>query len=168
MRVPVICLLALVTPVFATADVIHLKNGRTIWADHVHDTGTKVEYDLGEDTYAIPKASVERIENGGVPPQYASGGSSKEPLPSFAPAESLKNEDLLTTKVIQEGKVDPDALKSSEQQGSTTAATAYYVAGKFEYERANFIKSRTYLETALRFDSQNATVLNYLAALLVR
>jgi len=170
MRASVICVLALVAPVFVSADVIHLKNGRTIWADHVRENGAKVEYDRGEDTYAIPKASVEHIENGGVPPQYASGGSSKEvpEPPSFAPAENLKNEDALTSKVIQDGKIDPDALKSSEAQGGATASTAYYVAGKFEYERANFTKSRSYLETALRFDSQNATVLNYLAALLVR
>jgi len=48
----------------AIADVIHLKNGRTIWADQVREKKDRVEYDLGEDTYAIPKSSVERIDAG--------------------------------------------------------------------------------------------------------
>ena len=58
--------------VCAPAEVIHLKNGRTIWADHVRDDGTHIEYDLGDDSYAIPKAVVDHVEAGGVPPQFAS------------------------------------------------------------------------------------------------
>jgi len=52
--------------VYASAEVIHLKNGRTIWAEHVRDTGTHIEYDLGDDTYAIPKSAVDQIEAGGL------------------------------------------------------------------------------------------------------
>jgi len=52
----------------APADVIHLKNGRTIWADQIRENKDRVEYDLGEDTYAIPKSAVERIEAGGAAP----------------------------------------------------------------------------------------------------
>src|SRR4029077_2077115 len=37
------------------ADTIHLKNGRTIAADVVREKGERVEYDVGDDTYAIPK-----------------------------------------------------------------------------------------------------------------
>ena len=65
----------LLTGAFAAAEVIHLKNGRTIWADHVREDGARVEYDLGDNSYAIPKSSVARIEVGGVPPEYASGGA---------------------------------------------------------------------------------------------
>lgn len=169
MRVPVILLIALLAPASAVSDVIHLKNGRTIWAEHVRENGAKVEYDLGDDSYAVPKSSVERIEAGGVPPQYpASSAAATRELPSFAPAEIAGNEDALSAKVIREGKVDFDALNASEQEGYDTASKAYYVAGKFEYERGNFNKARSYLETALRFDSRNATVLNYLASALVR
>jgi len=53
------------------ADVIHLKNGRKIWADHVRENGTRVEYDVGDDSYAIPRSSVETIEAGGLSPAYA-------------------------------------------------------------------------------------------------
>src|SRR2546421_13032538 len=52
----------------APADVIRLKNGRTIWADQVRQNKDRVEYDVGEDTYAIPKSSVDRIDAGGMAP----------------------------------------------------------------------------------------------------
>ena len=51
----------------AGADTIILKNGRKILADTVRENGTKVEYTVGEDTYAISKSSVERIDTGGSP-----------------------------------------------------------------------------------------------------
>ena len=51
----------------ASADTIHLKNGRTILADHVHENGNRYEYEIGDDNYAIPKSSVDRVEAGGKP-----------------------------------------------------------------------------------------------------
>jgi tetratricopeptide (TPR) repeat protein len=156
----------------ASAEVIRLKNGRTIWADHVRDTGTHIEYDLGDNTYAIPKSLVDRVDTGGVAPAYASGaGSAKEArdLPEFVPADNLKNDPALIGKVIQDGKVDPDALSALEQTGDGPAAAAgYFIAGKHEFDHGNFSKARGYFEAALRFDSKNATILNYYASLLVR
>ena len=55
----------------ASADLIHLKNGRTIWADQVRKTKDRVEYDVGDDSYAIPAATVERIDAGGVAPVHS-------------------------------------------------------------------------------------------------
>lgn len=156
----------------ASAEVIHLKNGRTIWADHVRDTGTHIEYDLGDDSYAIPKSLVERIDAGGTPPAYASaGGSTKEQhdLPEFAPADNLKNDPALIGRVIRDGQVDSDALSALERAGNSAAIGAgYFIAGKHEFDRGNLGKARGYFEAALRFDSQNPTILNYYAALLVR
>jgi hypothetical protein len=67
-------ILVLVTAVAAPADVIHLKNGRTIWADQVREDKDKnrVEYDVGEDTYAIPRSSIDRIDAGGAAPVHSS------------------------------------------------------------------------------------------------
>jgi hypothetical protein len=172
MRAPVIILLSAVAAVSSSAEVIHLKNGRTIWAEHVRENGARVEYDLGDNSYAIPKSAVERIEVGGVPPAYtSSGGSSKgsQDVPAFAPADNLKSESGLSDKIIHDGKVDSDALAALEQQGNAAAtATGYFIAGKHEFDRGDFSKARTYFESALRFDSQNPTILNYYAALLVR
>lgn len=160
----------MLAPACAPAEVIHLKNGRTIWADHVRENGSHVEYDVGDDSYAIAKSSVERIEAGGTRPQYVSTGpgGSKE-VPAFAPTENLRNESALTDRVIRDGKVDTDALDAIEKEGSAgNAAAAYFVAGKHEFDHGNFSKARAYFEKALRSDSQNPTILNYYAALLVR
>ena len=63
----------------------------------------------------------------------------------------------------------PTRLPPLEQQGHAgSTATGYFLAGKLEFDRGNFAEAHTYFETALRFDSQNPTILNYLAALLVR
>lgn len=177
MRKPVIysvflSLLLASAAVCASAEVIRLKNGRTIWADHVRDTGTHVEYDLGDDTYAIPKSMVEQIDAGGVPPAYSSSGNSgqqRHDLPEFTPADNLKNDPALFAKIIQNGGVDPDALYSLEQAGNNSATAAgYFIAGKHELDHGHFSTARGYLEAGLRFDSQNPTILNYYAALLAR
>ena len=152
----------------ASAEVIHLKNGRTIWADHVRENGAHVEYDIGENTYAIPKSSVDRIEAGGIPPAARTGKDTHD-LPEFAPASDLKNDPALSSKIIQDGQVDSDALSALEKAGDSQAtAMGYFIAGKHEFDHGDFPKARTYFETALRFDSDNPTILNYYAALLVR
>ncbi len=177
MRRPVICsflsaFLVVASGLCASAEVIHLKNGRTIWADDVRDTGTHIEYDLGDNTYAIPKSLVDRIDAGGAPPAFVPPeGNAKEAhdLPEFAPADNLKNDPALIGKIIPDGQVDPAALSALEQAGNGPATAAgYFIAGKHEFDHGNVGKARTDFEAALRYDSQNPTILNYYAALLVR
>jgi hypothetical protein len=157
---------------YASAEVIHLKNGRTIWADHVRDTGTHIEYELGDNTYAIPKSLVDGIDASGVPPGFVPPeGNAKEAhdLPEFAPADNLKNDPALIGKIIPDGRVDPAALSALEQAGNAPATAAgYFIAGKHEFDHGNVGNARTDFEAALRYDSQNPTILNYYAALLVR
>ena len=93
-RCPILVLLAALS---ARADVIHLKNGRTIWADQVREDKNKdrVEYDVGEDTYAIPKSSIDRIDaGGGRTCPFGSGRSAAvpdftPPAPTFQQAEDV-------------------------------------------------------------------------------
>jgi tetratricopeptide (TPR) repeat protein len=155
----------------ASADTIHLKNGRIILADHVRENGNRCEYDIGEDTYAIPKSSVERIEAGGMPPVASPPSSNKtsSDLPVFTPIDSLKDEGDLPKTIIRDGKVDPDALSRLEGKGNPElSATANFIAAKFEFDHGNLDQARRYFDSALRFEPQNATVLTYYAALLVR
>ncbi len=154
--------------VCAPAEVIHLKNGRTIWADHVRENGSHIEYDRGDDSYAIPKSSVDHIEAGGMSPEYASSGSTSHDVPAFAPSSTLRDDPELADKIIHDGRVDSDALQALESGSAATAAAGYFMAGKHEFDHGDFAKGRTYFETALRFDRENPTILNYLAALLVR
>ena len=143
------------------------ENGRTIYADQVHENGSHLEYEVGEDSYAIPKSVVERVDAGGVRPERVSTDS--KDVPSFTPADNLKGEPEVSDKIIRDGKVDADALAAIEQQGNApVTAAAYFIAGKHEMEQTNFSKARTYFETALRFEGQNPTILNYYVALLLR
>jgi len=155
----------------ASADTIHLKNGRTILADHVRENGSRYEYEVGDDTYAIPKSSVERVEAGGMPASAASSGAAKSvgELPAFIPADSLANEGDLPKTIVKDGKVDPDALAKLESKGNAElSATADFIAGKFEFDQGNIDQARRYFDSALRFQPENSTVLIYYAALLVR
>jgi len=155
----------------ASAEVIRLKNGRTIYADQVHENGSHLEYEVGEDSYAIEKSVVDRVEAGGVRPERAStaGAKSSEPAPSITPSDNLKGEPEIIDKIIRDGKVDADALSALEQQGNApVTAAAYFIAGKHEMEQTNYNRARTYFETAMRFEGQNPTILNYYVALLLR
>src|SRR3984885_7547382 len=160
-------------PVAASADTIHLKNGRTILADHVRENGNRYEYDIGDDTYAIPKSSVERVEAGGIAASASSSGSggaqSAGALISFTPADSLANEGDLPKVIVKDGKVDTDALGKLEGKGNAElSATADFIAGKFEFDHGKIDQPGSYLDSALRFQPENSTVLIYYAALLVR
>ncbi len=154
----------------ASADTIHLKNGRTILADHVRENGSRYEYDIGDDSYAIPKSSVDRVETGGMPAPSSSGtAKTAGALPVFTPMDSLANEGDLPKTIVKEGKVDPDALSKLEGKGNAElSATADFIAGKFEFEHGNMDQARRYFDSALRFQPENSTVLIYYAALLVR
>jgi tetratricopeptide (TPR) repeat protein len=154
----------------AWADTIHLKNGRTILVDHVRENGNRYEYEIGDDTYAIPKSSVDHVEAGGMPVHSASSGAkSSGDLPVFTPADSLANEGDLPKTIVKDGKVDTDALSKLEDKGNAElSATADFIAGKFEFEHGNIDQARRYFDSALRFQPENSTVLIYYAALLVR
>jgi len=173
MRVPVTLFLLTafvgIVAVFASAEVIHLKNGRTIWAEHVHENGTQIEYDIGDDSYAIPKSLVDRIETGGISPQTSATHSDGHDLPAFVPADNSNHDSELLDKIVHDGHVEEAELSRLDSSGNPQAiASAYFIAGKHEYEHGDFPKARTYLDTALRFDGQNPSVLNYYAALLAK
>ncbi|MGH9643490.1 MAG: peptidase MA family metallohydrolase [Terriglobales bacterium] len=164
-------ILVLLSALSAPADTIHLKNGRTIWADQVREDKTRdrVEYDVGEDTYAIPKSAVDRIDAGGVSPVTPGRQRAAGEVPDFAPPSSFSHLSDLGDKIIREGKVDADALAAVERANDPEmAATGYFLAGKFEADHGNFPEAKRYYESALRFQPENATLLVYYAASLMR
>jgi tetratricopeptide (TPR) repeat protein len=153
----------------AKADTIHLKNGRTIVADQVKENGNHYEYEIGDDSYKIPKSSVDHVDAGGIAIHNTSAAAKVADLPSFQPADSLAHGSDVFTQIIKEGKVDTDVLASVEGKGNAElSATADFIAGKFEFEHGNIAKARSYFENALRFQPDNSTILIYYAALLVR
>ncbi|HUR36313.1 MAG TPA: hypothetical protein VM009_00755, partial [Terriglobales bacterium] len=51
----------------AQAEKIVLKNGRVILAESAREVDGRVEYTIGDNTFAIPKSSVVSIDTGGSP-----------------------------------------------------------------------------------------------------
>jgi len=157
----------------AAADVIHLKNGRTIWADEVRQNKDHVEYDIGEDSYAIPKAAVDHIDVDGIAPDGSgsSGAAAKTPdITPVAPvAPTFAHESDVAIRVIRDGRVDIDALsKLAQASNPEVATTAYFLAGKHESDHGNFPVAMRYYESALRFQPDNSTLLIYYSATLMR
>jgi tetratricopeptide (TPR) repeat protein len=153
----------------APADTIHLKNGRNIVADRVRENGSHYEYDVGDDSYAIPKSLVDHIDAGGLPARTSSSAAKVADLPTFTPADNLANEASVYAEIVKDGKVNTDVLSTLEGKGNAElSATANFIAGKFEFDRGNVAQSRQYFESALRFQPENSTILIYYAALLVR
>jgi tetratricopeptide (TPR) repeat protein len=153
----------------AFADTIHLKNGRAIVADQVRENGNHYEYEVGDDSYAIPKSLVDHVDAGGLPVHAGSGAAKVADLPTFSPPDTLANEDTVFNEIVKEGKVDTDLLASLEGKGNPElSATANFIAGKFEFEHGNIAKAQGYFESALGFQPENSTILIYSAALLAR
>jgi tetratricopeptide (TPR) repeat protein len=153
----------------AAADTIYLKNGRKILVDHVRENGARYEYEIGDNSFAIPKSSVDHIDASGLPPAAISNASAAADLPDFTPSDSVANEGDLVAKIIRDGKVDADALSALEAKGNAElSATANFVAGKFQFEHGNIDQAKRYFDVALRSQPENPTILIYYAAVLVR
>jgi len=146
----------------ANADSIRLKNGNTILADEVRENHGKVEYSIGDDTYAIPKSLVEAIETGGSP---ATSGRIHIPIPP--PDEQSGTNDLVATQVVRAGKLDMDALNHYERTGGMTAASAYYAAANFEDDHGSPEAARRYFVRALEFAPNNVLMLLHYTVLLL-
>ncbi len=153
----------------APADTIYLKNGRTIYADKVSESGARLYYEVGEDTYAIPRAIVDRIESGGMPPARSS--SRVEPARTEAPdlSGSVAGSDAVAVKIIRDGRVDSEALAAVERSGDRNqAAAGYFIAGKHEYDRGDRESARQYFDHALSYAPQNDIILTSYAIVLIQ
>ncbi len=147
-------------------EVIHLKNGDVIYADSVKDGASKVEYSIGDNTYAIPKSRVQTIDNG-TRPQAAPEAQSE--IAAYTPDAPMAGDPELLSKIVRDGHVDRVALEAiAAGQNRKQTANAFYLAGKQDYLNAKYNDSRHDFEMALANDPENPGILNYYAALLIR
>jgi len=150
----------------AKADVIHLKNGDTIYADRVEQTATRVSYDVGDNTFSIPRSKVASVETA---PQGTTSAAGTFPVPTFTPETQIGGEQDLLGQVVHGTQVDRGALGTIESQGNAhVTAIAYYIAAKAEFQAAKYQDSQHDFQTALRYQDDNPAILTYYAALLVR
>lgn len=152
-------------PLAAAAETIKLKNGRTIVADSVRERGSRVEYEIGDNTYAIQKSSVASITAGGTPVVSARTGEEVPEPPAQEPLDRLPD---LTNLVVVNGAVDTDTLALIEKQGNVQrTAAAYYAAGRFEHMRGNLARAVDYMKEAVRLDAGSSLILEHYASLLL-
>ena len=148
------------------AEVIHLKNGDVIYVDQVKETGDKVTYEIGDNSFTIPKSRVQSIETGAAP---AHSVANIADVPTLTPGSHISGEEQLLDKVVRDNQVDRVTLAAVEARGNPNEiAIAYYIAARSEFQAGKFSDARHDFETALRSNPENPTLLNYYAALLVR
>jgi hypothetical protein len=150
----------------AQAETIVLKNGRKILVDSVREDKDKIRYEIGDDSYAIPKASVDHIDSFGT----ASSHGSATPAPDFVPQSAVPTfSQNVAVNVIKNDRVDDAAVAEAERSGDATlAAAANYQAGRFALEQGDRDASARYFDRALRFKPDDPAVLTNYAAVLVR
>ena len=95
----------------AAADTIHLKNGHAILADSVREKGERVEYDIGDDTYAIPKSSIDHIDTG----NGVAGSSANSHAGANIAAPKIGSGNL--AHIAPDGKITPERLAQIEASG---------------------------------------------------
>ena len=149
----------------ASADVVRLKNGDIIYADQVKENANSIQYEVGDNTYSIPKSKVQSVEAGARPAL----ASPSVQMPILTPEMQTGDYGELLNQIVHGHEVDRSVLAAIESQGkSNESAIAYYIAAKTEFEAGKFPDSRRDLESALRYNPQSPAVLNYYAAVLVR
>jgi hypothetical protein len=85
---PLAALVALVSPAFA--DVIHLRNGRTIHADRAWVEGTQLVYQKNGGTFGLPRSLVERVDSAPEPTGSPDVRKARERLSSGDAAEAVR------------------------------------------------------------------------------
>src|SRR5690348_5751189 len=86
--------LACAVPCFVQAEVVHMKNGDVIYADRVSETKNTVQYEIGDNSYSVPKSRVERVEIGAAPPVHPIQ------VPAYVPTTPVLGEAELLGQIV--------------------------------------------------------------------
>lgn len=163
-RLSVILLLLAVVPL-SQADTIVLKNGKRIIVDTAREKNGRLEYEIGDNSYAIPMTLVERVEAVGAP---VSPSAAIAP-PDFIPSETLSIPTDLYARLVHDGKLDADVLAESEHPSDPqTAAAAYFVAARYEQDHGNRDRALSYYQRAIGLLPNSTTVIDHYASLLIQ
>jgi len=162
----VLVILVLACAALASADTIRLKSGRTIVADRVSEKDGRVYYEVGDNSYAIPKSLVDTIESSASPAGKVAAPAAAEAKP-VQPARPQPRESA--PLVVRDGEVDGDALAALQRAGNSGATAAgFFAAGRYEQGRGNRERARSYFERALQFAPEDPEILVQYAAVLVQ
>lgn len=164
-RLTLILFLLVATALPSHADIIVLKNGKRIVVDTAREKNGRVEYEIGDNTYAISMKLVDHIEKSGDEPQPT---ALKTYVP-FTPKETVPGPKQLTAKIIHDGRVDTDQLGVVDRwSDDQVAGAAFFQAARFEQEHGNPDTAATYYERALLRLPESSAILDHYGALLIR
>ena len=134
----------------AAGQVIHLKNGDVINTDGAKETENQVQYEIGDNTFTIPKSRVQSIEQG-APAGH--GVATSTALPTYVPSNPAGGHEPLLGEIIRQGQVNREALAAIESRGNASeTAAAYYVAARQEFQDGKYSQARRDFDAAVRQD----------------
>jgi len=138
---------------FSVADVIHLKNGRVIVADSSSANKDKVQYTVGENIYAIPRSSVDRIDAGSpaaaIPAQGSTQASSNSPV-SMQPSDRLNELERKQPNLFENGAVNQAMVQNIEStHDDQLIAQTYLLIALHEHEQGNSASAHLAFSNAL-------------------
>jgi hypothetical protein len=163
-------ILCLLTACFcAEAEVIHLKNGKTIVADSAHETNGRIEYTIGDNSFAIPKSLVEKIDTEKAPTVSASRAATA-PAPEIPELrEQVEAVSELSSTILRGGQLNLEAIQAVEREGRPDrSAAANFLAAQFEERKSNFASAARYMQIALTYKPNDSILLEQYAAVLLR
>jgi tetratricopeptide (TPR) repeat protein len=160
-----VILILLATVPLSWADVIVLKNGKRIVVDTAREQNGRIQYEVGDNTFAISKTLVERLEAG----IGGTASRTQSAPPEFSPNNTITIPEDLSAKLVHDGKIDVEALAVLDREGDQqTAASAYFRAAKFEQDHGNPDKAVRYYGLALGHMPNSNTILDHYASLLIQ
>ena len=151
----------------AGADTIVLKNGDRIVVDSAEEINGSIHYTIGDNSFALPKSIVAKIETGAGP--EASTAAATMPVVDLPkPGAEISFSGALLDRVIRRGVVDTDALRAIEREGNDEqTGAAYSIAARYAEDKHDYPSAARYLETALRFLPRQPVLLENYASMLI-
>ncbi|PYU36405.1 MAG: hypothetical protein DMG31_01100 [Acidobacteria bacterium] len=169
-------LVALLSPLFARADTIYLKNGRKLEGTNTVKQNGKVTFETPAGTMSVPESLVDRIVSGDPPiaPQTSSNSAAAE-LSMAPPSSSGADSASVLQSILRNGALDQQALAQIDARAATRtpealarAAEAESAAGHFEFDRNNLDAALQHAERALVFAPDRVPLLIIAAFLHLR
>ncbi len=161
----------------ASAQTIHLKNGRTIRADNVREENGRVIYEQGDNSFSIPRSIVDKIDNAEVPGAALFAGGGATDSEKTAAAAEVTAPDLevrgaadLRARLIRNGHIDANFLLDFEKTAGNDvlAAAAYDVAGLFEQEHGSLDQAGEYFRHGLTLAPDQPALIAHYGTLLLQ
>lgn len=165
----------LLTASAAFADTIVLKNGRRITADHVVDTGDKIQFETSAGELSLPKSIVDHIERNGSAGLPSVPGSDAANLAITAPLmDPAAGGSEIEHLAVQEGIVDRayiaklESLARSGGAAAMNAAIAHHAAAMSELAQGDMEHALDDSRAALTFAPEEPALLMSVAYLHLR